>query len=278
MKKKITVIIPVFNNISIAMAIESVKVIKTDEVGLIVIDGGSTDGTIEIISKYKEIIDIFISEKDDGIYDAMNKGILLADSEWVFILASDDKLICNPIEIIKRYEDGQYDLLCGNIIRDYNNGTYLIGKSDKDLSQLKTICSLWQPATFFKKSVFEQYGQFNKDLKCAGDRDLFLRLYEQGAKFYIMDEFVTLFREGGISTKNPVKCGYLEDMILSDRYGANKVKTRLFFIKRSFRFWGSKLKDLLGIKHQSRRLTKTELYKELENEWGQAESLRAYFG
>lgn len=263
MKKKLAIIIPVYNNKSVRTALESVQAIKNDDIELIVIDGKSTDGTAEVIAEYKEIIDIFISEKDRSVHEAINKGIDRANSEWVFTLAADDKLICDPIKIINRY-GGECDLICGNLIIDRGDGTYLIGKSDSDLSQLETKCILRHPATFFKKSTYDKYGKYDDSLKCAGDRDIFLRLYKKGAKFCVINECIVLFQVGGISSRNPIKYAYKEDVLISDRYQMNKIKTRVFYIKRCLSFYGYKLKDFLRIKHKLQYLSKEEIYEELK--------------
>lgn len=263
MEKKLTIIIPVYNNKSVRTTLESVRAIKNNEIELVVIDGKSTDGTDKIIMEFEEIIDVFISEKDRNVHEAINKGIDKANSEWIFTLAADDKLICDPIKIINKY-GGECDLICGNLIIDHGEGKYLIGRSDADLSQLEIKCILRHPATFFKKSTYDKYGKYDESLKCAGDRDIFLRLYKKGAKIRVIKECIVLFQIGGISTRNPIKYAYKEDVLISDRYQINKIKTRIFYIKRCLLFYGHRIKDILGIKHKLRYLSKKDLFEELK--------------
>lgn len=264
MKKKLTIIIPVYNNRSVQNAIESVKKIKSNEVELIIVDGKSTDGTLDVISGYKEIIDIFISETDSNVHEAINKGIDVSNGTWIFVLAADDRLICNPLQIIEKYGDKNYDLLCGNIIMTYGDGKYLMNKSNADLSRLKYICSLRHPATFFRKNLYDKFGKYDESLKCAGDRDIFLRLYTNNVCFGIIPEFVTLFYLGGISAKNPIKYAYKEDIIISDRYHVNKIKTRVLFVKRCMGVYIGKILYVLRLKHARHYLSKEDIYKNLE--------------
>lgn len=265
MRKELAIIIPVFNNKSIEDTLESVKMVKTDEIEIIVIDGGSTDGTVEVISKYKNMIDVFVSEQDQGIHDAINKGIGLADSEWIFVLAADDKLLCDPLKMIFKYGKNNCDLLCGHVIGISKDGKFSIMKSEQDLSLLEFECSLRHPATFFKKHVYDCYGKYDNSIKRAGDRDMFLRLYKQGVKIYIMNEFITLFYTGGISAQKPTKYAFREDILISDRYHVNKIKSRLFFINRCLHYWGGQVKTKLGLEHKTiHLLNKNELCEEIK--------------
>ena len=264
MKKILSIIIPVYNRKSVTLAIESVCRIKRPEIELIIIDGKSTDGTVECIKKYKNYIDVFISEKDRGIYDAFNKGVKMSTGEWILILASDDELLCDPVPIIEKYNDNNTDLICGSIIITDGNGKYLISQSDKDLKKLDYICSLKHPATLFKRNVYERYGMYDISMKIAGDRDLFLRLERNGAHFKIIDDVIVLFSLEGVSSKNIIKNAYKEDILISDRYKINKLKTRLFFIDRCLHVYGSKIKTLFGIKHKSEYLDKEHINNELK--------------
>ena len=207
MEKLLSIIIPVYNNIKITDAINSVLKYKRDDYELLIIDGNSTDGTKEVIEKYGAQVDCFISEKDKSVHDALNKGIKKAKGEWIFFLAADDILIYDPILILSG-ELGGVDLICGNIIEEYQKNKYRIAVSDSRLEMLEYNCSIRHPATFFRRKLYEKYGLYNGEIKCAGDREIFLRFKKNGANFKFIDKNIVLFRYGGLSTANPMKYGY----------------------------------------------------------------------
>ena len=219
--KKLSVIIPVYNDVRVERAINSVLQYKNESIELIVIDGASTDGTKETIEKMKDAIDVFISEKDKSVTQASNKGIRLASGEWIFNLASDDILICDPLKIIKKYDDQEADIICGNLITKRAE-KYGYNYSDSNLKLLDYRCSIRYPASFIKRSLFLQYGMLDETLRCAGDREIFLRFRQKGIKFKFITEFIVIFSYGGISTKNPIRYAYIEDLKISNQYGLNR--------------------------------------------------------
>lgn len=175
-----------------------------DNLEYIVIDGGSTDDTIELINKYRSFIDVFISEKDKGISDAFNKGIRLATGEIVGIINSDDYLNRNTLENVANFiESNAYaDVYYGNCISfsDTTNLNYIYKPSD-DLKKMPLYMIPSHPATFIRKSTYEKYGEYSTEYKCAMDFDILSRMYKQGAVFKYMDINTTWFRLGGTSGK-----------------------------------------------------------------------------
>ncbi len=248
MKKRLSVIIPVFNSKSVDKAINSIK--KTDEIELLVIDGGSESETIDLLDKNRDKIDYYISERDKGLYDAMNKGIANSTGEWVFTLASDDQLLCNPLAIIDKYENRNYDLICGNLLaKNFENRYFLICPNEK-LSRLDIECSICHPGTFFRKCVYEKYGLYDLKYKCAADHELFLRLYKNGISFLIIPELITFFLYGGTSTTHPFRA-FKEDLQISDRYSVPYFKSRAHYINRIVNLYGSRWKDRVNMPHRT---------------------------
>lgn len=216
---KITIITVSFNaEETIGRTLESVKKNKDSDLEYVVVDGDSKDGTKSIIENYRNIIDCYICEKDDGIYDALNKGIRNANGEWVMLLAADDELLPgalnNFIDSVKK--DTQ--IWCGSIIAKKPYG-YFMEPSDKDLNRLNYECSLRNPATFFKKRIFDEHGYYMEKYRCNGDRELFLRMYLKGVKFQIEDIPIVLFSWGGISTNNSCDYAIPESKKISIKYG-----------------------------------------------------------
>ena len=206
---KISIITVVWNNAkTIKDAINSVLNQSYKDIEYIVIDGASTDGTIAILQSYGDKIK-FISEKDNGLYDAMNKGIRMATGDVVGILNSDDFYASDKILQIVADE-----FLKGNIDSVYANLEYIDANDPKRVIrywrskkyQEGLFRSGWHPAhpTFFvKKEIYEKYGVFDLSFKIAADYELMLRFFE---KYKIIssyvDEVFVKMRIGGESNKS----------------------------------------------------------------------------
>ncbi len=172
----------------------------------VVVDGASKDGTQEIISRYASQIQTFVSEKDKGIYDAMNKGVGLAKGDVIGILNSDDfyadeKVLSEVAEIFRTTNcDGLYaDLVYVNrnlsdkVIRTWAAGEYQHGKFLKG----------WMPPhpTFFvKREFYEKYGKYSLELKSASDYELMLRfIHKHQIKMAYLPRVIIKMRAGGQS-------------------------------------------------------------------------------
>ena len=189
-------------------AINSVLNQSYKDVEYIVIDGASTEGTIEIVQSYGDKIK-FISEKDNGLYDAMNKGIRMATGDVVGILNSDDFYASDKILQIVADE-----FLKGNIDSVYANLEYIDANDPKRVIrywrskkyQEGLFRSGWHPAhpTFFvKKEIYEKYGVFDLSFKIAADYELMLRFFEKCkiTSSYVDEVFVKM-RIGGESNRS----------------------------------------------------------------------------
>ena len=206
---KISIITVVWNNAkTIKDAISSVLNQSYKDIEYIIIDGASTDGTIEIVQSYGDKIK-FISEKDNGLYDAMNKGIRMATGDVVGILNSDDFYASDKILQIVADE-----FLKGNIDSVYANLEYIDANDPKRVIrywrskkyQEGLFRSGWHPAhpTFFvKKEIYEKYGVFDLSFKIAADYELMLRFFEKCkiTSSYVDEVFVKM-RIGGESNRS----------------------------------------------------------------------------
>ena len=255
-ENKLSVIIPVFNCKTINRAIESIP--ESEQIEILVIDGKSDQATIEVINQYSDRINVFVSEKDKGLYDAMNKGVQMASGEWILTLAADDQLICNPLEILKERYDGSSDLICGGLIAKDFRDRYFIFSPNPNLEKLLQECSVWHPGTFFRKRVYQKYGLYNLQYRCGADREFFLRLYKRGAAFQIIPDLITYFTYGGISTKSPL-IAYREDLKISDQYGISRFESRKHYIIRTMKYYGAKGKDFLNLPHKTLFMNKEQL-------------------
>jgi glycosyltransferase involved in cell wall biosynthesis len=168
-----------------------------DNIEYIIIDGGSTDGTINIIKKYEHIIDYWISEPDKGIYDAMNKGWLLAgDLSFVLFLGAGDKILNLPPDI-KKFDMSH--VIFGKV--DSGEGKFSNSKAD---IRLRLGNTLHHQALLINKSLSPE-PPFNTKYKIYADFDFNQRLLKQGIKFILSANFVSYALPGGVSKKLCIK-------------------------------------------------------------------------
>ncbi|GAB3927612.1 glycosyltransferase family 2 protein [Mucilaginibacter myungsuensis] len=145
----------------------------------IIVDGGSTDGTLAIIDKYKQHISILVSEPDKGIYDAMNKGIAMATSEVIGILNADDRFAANDIldAVAETFDRYGTDIIYGDI--DYINKQNKVFRKWRSGEYRRGSFNLgWMPphpAFYAKRKCFEHYGNYDLSYGSAADYELMLR-------------------------------------------------------------------------------------------------------
>lgn len=174
----------------------------------IIIDGGSEDGTKDIINKYLDNIAIYVSESDKGIYDAMNKGITLATGEIIGFLNSDDIFFDNDIilKIASLFtEFKSLDSVFGDIIFFNEKNKQIRKFSSKNWNVSKFAWGFMppHPSFFCKHKVYKKFGLFKTDYKIAGDFEIlvrFLLLYKINYKYASL--ITTKMRLGGISNRN----------------------------------------------------------------------------
>ena len=183
---------------TIEQTIQSVTKQTYPNIEYIIIDGGSRDGTVEIIKRYQDKISFWISEPDMGIYDAMNKGISYAKGDYIGIINSDDCYELDAIEkIVSKIKEDPI-IIYGNMMCEKEIPELV--KPARDLSTLKKQMSIFHPSTFVKSDAYKKYGLFNIEYKISADWDMMLRLYENGCSFCYCDETIAHFRMSGISS------------------------------------------------------------------------------
>lgn len=208
----VTIVTVVFNGEKyLEQTIQSVINQSFNNIEYIIIDGGSTDGTLQIISKYNNLIDYWVSEPDAGIYDAMNKGINLASGNLIGLLNSGDIFTSYALESVAKLYDEQAELhqeriiITGAMYRfdQQKNIKFKLVKSQKDLdSKINWSMPINHPATFVSRKVYETIGSFNPSFKVCGDYDFIFRAYHsQIVKFIFTDRELTYMSLGGISEK-----------------------------------------------------------------------------
>jgi glycosyltransferase involved in cell wall biosynthesis len=168
----------------------------------IIIDGGSTDGSVEAIQKYKNNRLKWISEKDTGIYNAMNKGILKSSGEYLLFLNSGDFLYSPHVleNVFNNKSDA--DLICCSLkieLLDKNESIIESIKNNKITNRYMFYQSLLHPSTLIKRELFVKFGLYDESFKIAGDYEFFVRLIKNKAKYIIKPFVLSVFNNQGIS-------------------------------------------------------------------------------
>ncbi|MDO4306353.1 MAG: glycosyltransferase family 2 protein [Eubacteriales bacterium] len=201
------------------------------DIEYIIVDGGSTDGTLMILDNYRSHITTLISEPDNGISDAFNKGIKAATGDIIGIVNSDDFLnreaISTLMEIVEK--EGDFDVYYGNSIMFSETGAYTY-KPGADLSNLPLYMILSHPATFIKRDAYKKYGGYSLEHKCAMDFELISKMYMKGAKFKYIDATLSCFRLGGVSKKKSLLTEK-ESCEIAVRNGVSRIKSKTWYLK-----------------------------------------------
>lgn len=190
-----------YNNVEgLQKTINSVVSQGFQDFEFIVIDGGSTDGSVDVVKKYNRINE-WLSEKDNGIYDAQNKGVLKSKGEYLLFLNSGDILVDNQVlQKVSTCLSSGKSFYYGNLILDKNNTKekHLAPKEiDVDFMLNSTF---WHPCVFIKSNLFKQFGLYNTSFKIVGDYEFFIRcLLKPNITTEYVNEFITEFDGNGIS-------------------------------------------------------------------------------
>ncbi len=195
------------SQLTIERTIQSVLDQTYTDIEYIIIDGKSADNTLSVINPYKDKVARIISEKDNGLYDAMNKGIVRASGDYILFLNADDYLF-NETSITRaaaiiREDERSADVYYGNVlIFDETSGRANIWQAAK-VSRFSLFRSaIPHPATFYSKEAFAKNGLFDLNYPIAADYEWMVRaLLRNGLQFKRIDTLIAVFAKGGISTK-----------------------------------------------------------------------------
>lgn len=207
---KISIITATFNSgASIKSALDSISSQDYPNFEVLIIDGGSKDNTVLLAKdSYAGELKI-ISEKDEGIYDALNKGIKAANGDIIGFVHSDDFLASKDIisKITTIFQEEEVDGVYGDLLYvDKENTSKIIRYWKSQAFSPGLLQQGWMPAhptLFLRKEVYEKHGLFNLNYKIAADYDFMLRIFSDPAlKFKYLPEVVTKMRVGGASNRS----------------------------------------------------------------------------
>lgn len=199
-----SIILPVFNaKNTIESCINSILSQNFKDYELIILDACSTDGTLKLINrlidKNKNVK--LISEKDKGVYDAMNRGIELSRGEWLYFIGSDDKLHNkNTLNEIFNNINSNIDFLYGNVYLNISNQIY---SGESNINRLiRDGISICHQSIFYRKSIFDSIGNYNLKYPVHADYDFNVRCFmDQRFRIKYIDTIVCVYNETGLSSK-----------------------------------------------------------------------------
>jgi len=208
MTKKLSIITINKNNANgLRKTIESVVSQTFNDFEYIIIDGVSTDDSVNIIKEYSQHITCSVSEPDSGIYDAMNKGIKTASGEYCLFLNSGDYLSSNSVLRDAFQYDLFEDIIYGNIVLENNFKQRLLRKCDRSLSILSfpgmTNQLVHHPSSFIKRNLFSKFGFYRTDLLIVSDVAFFLKaIFEHGVTYRYIPVTISIYNTLGLSSRN----------------------------------------------------------------------------
>ena len=243
-----SIIIPTYNSgNTIVNALNSIYSQSFTQLEIIIIDGLSTDNTIEVVKTFaaKDNRIKWISEKDSGVYDAMNKGVDLADGQWLYFLGSDDTLydtnVLHKVYNIINSDQDHFEILYGNVM-SRALGTSYDGEFSRKKILEKNIC---HQAIFYKNTVFKEVGYYNVKYKIAADYEFNMRcFFNNRLKIKYADLIIAHYFDAGLSSRSYDALFYTEYPDLVRRIANQNLSlarlrahstTRIRFLSRALR-------------------------------------------
>lgn len=208
----------------------------------IIVDGGSTDGTLDIIRRYEPLFEgrmHWQSEPDDGLYDAFNKGVSRSRGIYCWNINSDDYIEPNSLsflaQVIQNFKEDRLPIIVGGLnVRDFD-GSFLYDYHPT----METVRLAYRkdfmiphPATLVPKAIYDLYGGFDTRFKICGDKDWFHRVYKKGVPFFVVtDVILSNFVRGGISNSSSY-CSQASDhwLLLKNKYDSIIIRVFRFLI------------------------------------------------
>jgi glycosyltransferase involved in cell wall biosynthesis len=195
---RISIIIPVYKaERLLAECLDGILAQEYDKKEVIIVDGGSPEGSVEIIKRYagEHSFIRWVSEKDRGVYDAMNKGVGMATGEWVYFLGADDRFYDTGV-LAAIFANGQaagQDIIYGDVEFKYSKRRY---DGPYNLRRILFESNICHQAIFYRKSVFERVGAYDIGCRVYSDRDFNIRCFmARGLRIKYVDKIIAVYNE-----------------------------------------------------------------------------------
>jgi len=233
----ISVITVVFNSQSTLEA--TIRSVISQEKGLyeyLIIDGGSTDGSLDVIYKYQENITRWVSESDSGIYDAMNKGIEIANGKWIYFLGADDRLEPGVLSKVSKHIDEKFVLIYGDV--KFENG-----RTVPSFINIRTIMqnTIHHQGAFYSKNLFSKF-RYNTDYKIMSDYELNLKIFLDKLPIHKVPFIIAECNQGGASSK--IDTSILETNKIRSKY-LNLIENLIADAMLNLYYFQKKIRNLI---------------------------------
>lgn len=251
---KISVVTACFNcEKTIERTIKSVISQDYPDIEYILIDGGSTDHTMDVVNKYKSFFSVIVSEKDKGVADGFNKGVLRATGDIIGIVNADDTMYPGTAQkLAEAYEDGVDAYYGDHIVVDEENHTKCYQKA-RPLESIEYCLPFSHQSIYITKKCYEKFGLYSLEYKLCLDYDLILKMYKGGAKFKYVQAPFCEYSFGGCTYINPVAT-VNECTEIAMKYGLPKYKALKHKLKYLSLCYGKRLLAKIGLLHTAQRV------------------------
>lgn len=234
---KISIVTVSFNSaLTIEETIASVLEQDYENFEYIIIDGGSTDGTVDIIEKYAEHLAYYVSESDNGLYDAMNKGIAKATGDIVGMINSDDYYYPDAFKkAANAFMGHKLDehIFWGDVMYEIQGRVAGFRPKNRTIGAFAP-----HPSMFCPKCIYDRIGTYDTTVKILADYDF---MYRAVNKFNIKPlyepELIAFFREGGLADKNILPC-LKDELKVKLKYGQNPIYARIIYLMKIIKNMG----------------------------------------
>lgn len=217
-------------------------IVKLPQHQFVIVDGGSVDGTRQFLADSNQEHLNWISEPDQGIYDAMNKGISLANNDWILFLNVGDSIVnIEVLDKIQSYLEDNFDLVYGDYIVKHL-GFYVHKKARNSYELWKGMLSSHQ--SFFYRTELLKKNKFDLKYQIAADYDQLLRLKNQRCQFKYMPFSIALIESGGVSDRKLLGSLTEQRKILKTHQGLS-LKNKMYFMKKFMRLLCLKIARLV---------------------------------
>jgi cellulose synthase/poly-beta-1,6-N-acetylglucosamine synthase-like glycosyltransferase len=239
--------------------LRSILAQEVPDLEYVVVDGGSTDGTLDILRRYQDRLALWISEGDDGISDALNKGIALTTGNAIGILHADDRYMSGAItaslSALAKHPEAGFS---------YGHCRYLDGEAsaflmrgDPDYARVieTRMPAVNHPTMFVRRQVYQRFGLFRPGIRVAMDYDLLLRFHLGGVRGVLVPEVIAEMRLGGLSVTQPIQ-GHWECLLCSIEQGVSPLRSGATFAVSATGALGRLALERVGAKGAIERLRK----------------------
>lgn len=242
----VSIVTVVFNGAdSIERTIQSVLGQGRNDLEYIIIDGGSTDGTVEILRRYEANLDLWVSERDDGIYDAMNRGIALCTGQWVGLINADDAYTSGALGIAMDAVASRPDIniVHGDILISYGNGNGKVKRARRSGFLLKYWEMVLNHPSFFVRRSYYDGRAFDPKFRVGGDHHWTLRAWRENPRqFLYLPVVLAHFSAGGASMAQPLGRALAEGDRIGADLGFSSLERLMGKVVRIVLYWPSQLK------------------------------------